>query len=39
VAGNAAHFAVNGLGKLFVRQNYLFPTLQRRDGAASALTF
>ena len=39
VAGNAAHFAVNGFSKLLVRQNYLFPTLQRRDGATSALTF
>jgi hypothetical protein len=39
VAGNAAHLAVNGFGKLLVGQNYLFPTLQRRDGATSALTF
>ena len=39
VAGNAAHFAVNGFSKFFITQNYFLPALQRRDGAASAFTF
>jgi hypothetical protein len=39
VTRSATPLAVYILLKRFVGQNYLFPTLQRRDGAASAFTF
>jgi len=39
VAFETTLFAVHGIEKVRITYEYFFPTLQRRDGTTSALTF